>query len=68
MCGAGIARRRTRLSLDGPMNALWEVLGDAGALPTDKSKTFAVRATIALLAVWVIIPVIVALVVHHMEL
>jgi hypothetical protein len=65
--GAGIARRRTRLSLDGPMNALWEVLGDAGALPTDKSKTFAVRATVALLAVWVIIPVIVALVVRGME-
>lgn len=65
--GAGIARRRTRLSLDGPMNALWEVLGDAGALPTDKSKTFAVRATIVLLAVWVIIPVVVALSVQHME-
>jgi len=59
--GAGIARRRTRLSLDGPMSALWEVLGDAGALPADKSKAFAVRATVTLLAVWVIIPVIVAL-------
>jgi hypothetical protein len=59
--GAGIARRRTRLSLDGPMSALWEVLGDAGALPADKSKTFAVRATVILLAVWVVVPVIVAL-------
>jgi hypothetical protein len=59
--GAGIARRRTRISLDGPMKALWEVLGDAGSLPTDKSKTFAVRATAALISVWVIIPVIVAL-------
>lgn len=64
--GAGIARRRTRLSLDGPMGALWEVLGDAGALPADKSKTFAVRATIILLAVWVVIPVIVALSIERM--
>jgi len=59
--GAGIARRRTRISLDGPVSALWEVLGDAGAVPADKSKSFAVRATIVLVSVWVIIPVIVAL-------
>lgn len=58
---AGIARRRTRISLDGPMQALWEVMGDAGALPSDKSRTFAVVATGILVAVWVIVPVIVAL-------
>lgn len=61
--GAAIARRRTRISLDGPMQALWEVLGDAGALPADKSRTFAVRATGVLIAVWVVIPVFVALVI-----
>jgi hypothetical protein len=59
--GSAIARRRTRISLDGPMHALWEVLGDAGAVPADKSRTFAVRATVALIAVWGIVPVLVAL-------
>jgi hypothetical protein len=59
--GAGVARRRTRISLDGPMSALWEVLGDAGSLPVDMSRTFAVRATFVLISVWVIIPVAVAL-------
>jgi hypothetical protein len=58
---AGVARRRTRLSLDGPMKALWEVMGDAGALPSDKSRSFAVRATLVLIAVWVIIPVMIAM-------
>ena len=58
---AGIARRRTRISLDGPMTALWEVMGDAGALPRDKSRTFVAWATIALVAVWLIVPVLVGL-------
>jgi hypothetical protein len=56
---AGIARRRTRISLDGPMKALWEVMGDAGALPRDKSRTFVVWATVVLVAVWLVVPVIV---------
>jgi len=63
---AGVARRRTRLSLDAPMQALWEVMGDAGALPTDKSRTFAVVATGVLIAVWVIVPVMVGLVVRNL--
>lgn len=56
---AGIARRRTRISLDGPMKALWEVMGDAGSLPRDKSRTFVVWATVVLVAVWLVVPVIV---------
>lgn len=56
---AGIARRRTRISLDGPMTALWEVMGDAGALPRDKSRTFVAWATTVLVAVWLVIPVLV---------
>ncbi|HSI27058.1 MAG TPA: hypothetical protein VK948_06575, partial [Aeromicrobium sp.] len=58
---AGIARRRTRISLDGPMTALWEVMGDAGALPRDKSRAFVAWATMVLVCVWLIVPVLVLL-------
>ena len=56
---AGIARRRTRISLDGPMTALWEVMGDAGALPRDNSGAFVAWATMVLVSVWLIVPVLV---------
>ena len=54
--GAAVARRRIRLTMDGPLGALWETIGDAGRPPQDAAGSFAVIA-IALTAVgWVIIP------------
>lgn len=56
---ASIARRRTRISLDGPMKALWEVMGDAGTPPRDKSRMFVAWATTVLVGVWLVIPILV---------
>lgn len=57
---AGIARRRTRMALDASFLALWEVIGDAGHPPRDQAKLFAVIATILLLAVWIVVPGVIA--------
>lgn len=60
---AAIARRRTRIALDDSLNALWETLGDAGSPPRDRSRMFATIGAILLALVWIVIPVLVALVV-----
>lgn len=57
---AGIARSRTRIALDASFQALWEVVGDAGRPPRDHSKLFAAIATLLLVAVWLVVPVLVA--------
>ena len=57
---AGIARRRTRIALDESVRALFEVIGSAGAPPRDHSKLFATIATGLLVAVWVVVPAVVA--------
>ncbi len=53
---AGIARSRTRIAIDASFKALWEVIGDAGNPPKDQAKTFAVVASILLLAIWIVVP------------
>lgn len=59
---AGIARHRTRIALDAPLQALWEVIGDLGGIPKDQSRKFATYGTFVLIAVWVVVPVLVLLV------
>lgn len=54
---AAVARRRTKISLEQPLLALWEVIGNAGGPPGDPAKKFAAVASIILFAVWLIIPV-----------
>jgi hypothetical protein len=44
--GAAIARSRIRLSLDKPLNGLWETIGAAGKPPKDQARAFALIATI----------------------
>jgi hypothetical protein len=57
---AGIARRRTRIALDASFLALWEVIGDAGTPPKDRAKLFAVVATLLLVAIWLVVPGVIA--------
>lgn len=55
--GAAVARRRIQLTLDGPVNALWETIGRCGKPPTDPSRTFALIAVILALLPWLLIPI-----------
>jgi len=55
--GAAIARRRIKLSTEGPMKALWETIGRCGHPPKDQSKTFAFVAVILLADGWLVIPI-----------
>ena len=55
--GAAIARRRIKLTTEGPMKALWQTIGRCGDPPKDQSKTFALVAVILLAAGWLVIPI-----------
>ena len=44
--GSAVARHRIRLSLDAPLNALWETIGAAGRPPKDAARQFALLAII----------------------
>ena len=55
--GAAVARRRIRLTLDGPLTALWETIGWCGRPPRDNTRTFAVVAIALTVVGWVLLPV-----------
>ncbi|MCW2799932.1 MAG: hypothetical protein JWQ70_1404 [Aeromicrobium sp.] len=57
---AGIARSRGHIAIDASFQALWEVIGDAGSPPKDQARMFAVVATILLLAIWIVVPSVIA--------
>jgi hypothetical protein len=57
---AGIARSRGHIAIDASFQALWEVIGDAGSPPKDQARMFAVVATILLLAIWIVVPGVIA--------
>jgi hypothetical protein len=54
---AAIARRRTRITLDRPLHALWQTIGAAGHPPRDHSRQFATYAVILLVLAWIVVPV-----------
>jgi hypothetical protein len=54
--GAAVARQRIKLSLDKPLNALWETVGACGKPPKDSAKAFALIATIATIVSFVVLP------------
>jgi len=54
---AAIARRRTRITLDRPLHALWQTIGAAGHPPRDHSRQFAIYAVILLVLAWIVVPV-----------
>lgn len=60
--GAGVARRRIRLSTDQPLKALWETVGAAGRPPRDASFDFALYAIVLTVVAWIVIPLTVWLV------
>jgi hypothetical protein len=57
---AAIARRRTRITLDGPLRALWQTIGAAGHPPRDHSRQFAIYAVVLLVLAWIVVPVAIA--------
>ena len=54
--GAAVARRRIQLTLDTPLQALWQTIGRCGKPPSDPSRTFALIAIILALLPWLLIP------------
>ncbi|MCB2223948.1 MAG: hypothetical protein KQH83_07205 [Actinobacteria bacterium] len=54
--GAAVARRRIKLSLDGPVAALWETIGRCGDPPRDPAKVFGLIGIVIALLPWVLIP------------
>ena len=54
--GAAVARRRIHLSLDGPIEALWQTIGRCGEPPRDPSRVFALIAVVLVLLPWILIP------------
>lgn len=54
--GASVARRRSRLIMAGPLDALWQTIGRAGNPPQDDSALFATIAIVVTTLVWVVLP------------
>jgi hypothetical protein len=63
--GAAVARNRIKMSLDKPLNALWETIGAAGKPPKDSAKSFALIAIIITGLGFVLIPVAIAVAVFR---
>jgi hypothetical protein len=56
---AGVARRRIRLSTDGPFAQLWSAVGACGQPPRDRSYQLALWATIVTLVGWIGVPAVI---------
>jgi hypothetical protein len=65
--GAGVSRRRIRLSTDQPLKALWETIGACGKPPRDASYDFALYAIILTVLAWIVIPFMIWFVVHNIR-
>ena len=59
--GAAVARRRIRLTMDRPLDALWETVGWCGRPPRDNAKAFAVVAIVLTILGWLLLPFLVVL-------
>ena len=60
--GAAVARRRSRLIMAGPLEALWQTIGRAGNPPEDDSALFATIAVVVTTLVWIVLPAAVGVV------
>lgn len=58
--GAAVARRRATLIMQGPLAALWETIGHAGAPPRDSSEGFAMISVGLTALVWIVGPAVLA--------
>ena len=61
---AAVARRRINLSLDQPLEALWDAIGAAGNPPRDQSYNFALYAIALLILASILVPIAVGLVIR----
>lgn len=59
--GAGVARRRIHITLDGPIDALWETIGRCGRPPKDPATAFGLVALVLAVVPFLIIPIGLAL-------
>ena len=57
--GAAVARRRIHLTLDGPIEGLWQAIGRCGKPPKDPSRAIALIAIILAALPWVLVPILV---------
>ncbi len=53
---AAVARRRIRLTVETPIEALWETVGRAGAPPKDQARQLAVYAIVVTAISWLVVP------------
>ena len=56
--GAAVARRRIRLTLTTPLDALWETIGSCGHPPHDSAQQFALIAIVLTAVGWVLVPIV----------
>jgi hypothetical protein len=54
--GAAVARRRIRLTLTRPLDALWQTIGSCGHPPHDSAQQFALIAIVLTAVGWVLVP------------
>jgi hypothetical protein len=59
--GAALASRRIRLSTRGPLDAVWDAVGNCGRPPKDQSRQFALIGIVLTVGAWLLLPLIVAL-------
>lgn len=55
--GAAIARRRIKLTVDQPLEALYQTIGRCGRPPQDQARVFALLALILMAVAWIVVPV-----------
>ena len=54
--GAAVARRRSRMIMQRPLQALWETVGNAGNPPEDDSVLYATVAIVITALLWFVLP------------
>ena len=59
--GCALASARIRLSVWEPLNVVWADIGSCGRPPRDGVRTFAIVAIVLMVAVWIVLPGLVAL-------
>ena len=59
--GCALASARIRLSVREPLAVVWEDVGWCGRPPRDGVRTFAIVAIVLMVAVWIVLPALVAL-------
>jgi hypothetical protein len=59
--GAAVARRRIHITLDGPIDALWQTIGRCGKPPRDPATVFGLIALVLAVVPFLVVPIGLAL-------